>query len=77
MIRHPRKKQATSNCRWLVLCGMSSITQHVCKLHLGNQLSSRNLFLGTLLCSKNLSSRTLLFGSTLQLVCHNIYLRGI
>jgi hypothetical protein len=74
---------------------MSSITQHVCKLHLGNQLSSRNLFLGTLPlysnylpfgmvapldilpCSKNLSSRTLLFGSTLQLVCHNIYLRGI
>ena len=42
-----------------------------------NLLFGMVLPLGTLLCSKNLSSRTLLFGSTLQLVCHNIYLRGI
>ena len=50
---------------------------------LGIELCSKNLLfgmvlpLGTLPCSKNLSSRTLLFGSTLQLLSHSIYLRGI
>lgn len=42
-----------------------------------NQLFGMVLPLGTLLCSKNLSSRTPLFGSTLLLVSHSIYLRGI
>ena len=50
---------------------------------LGIELCSKNLLfgmvlpLGTLLYSKHLSFRTLLFGSTLQLLSHSIYLRGI